>query len=170
MSIRTKTILTLISLLADVLYADTAPAVQGLGSDEAGDKQDGLDYLDVHLDPLLCVQHSAVRVEPDRGGHFVRRERVPNVAREDSADVPVDDHVVVPVGVAQHDEVRALDKETGFPASLWRLQFGVVHLPAYLCPGREPRGTDVEVQVAAGHHELGGLPRLHRHDGAAVAE
>lgn len=92
------------------------------------------------------------------------------MARPDSVDVPVNDYDVVPVGAPEHDEVRALDKEVGVSVALWRLQFGVVHLPSHLCAGYQPRGGDVAVQVAAGHHEFGGLLGLHCHDGAAVAE
>lgn len=57
---------------ADVLHADPVAAVQRLGGDQAGDQSHWLDNFDVNLDPVLCIQRAAVRVESDGGGHHVR--------------------------------------------------------------------------------------------------
>lgn len=46
----------------------------------------------------------------------------------------------------------------------------MVRLLAHLCDGGESCGDYVAVQVAIGHFQLGGLPRLHCDDGTAVAE
>lgn len=114
--------------LADVVHVDTAAAVQGMGGHQTGDQPFGVDNFDVDLDPVLRLQRAAVCLEPNGSGHFVRRERVPDVAGENPVDVPVDDNAVVPVGAAEHNAIRALDEETGLSVALWRLQFGVVHL------------------------------------------
>lgn len=92
------------------------------------------------------------------------------MARKDLVDVSFDDYVVVPVGVEEHDEVRALDEEIGFLAALWGIESGLVHLLAHLCSGGQSRWTNVEVQVAVGYYQLCRLPRLRCHDGIAVAE
>lgn len=88
------------SSLSDLLHVDPATPVQGLGGDPSGNQSHRLDNPYVNLDSVLRIHHPVVRVESDGGGFYVRRVRVSDVARADSARVPVHDYAVVSVGAA----------------------------------------------------------------------